>query len=108
MAEAAATMTVSVIRAWPDQVWQVQLELPQGATVAQALAASGLATQWPDCDPWAHGVAVFGVLRPASFVLRPGDRIEILRPLHFDPMESRRRRARHKAARRRQGQAQPA
>lgn len=93
-----ASLTVSVVAAWPDSVWQVQLRLPPGATVADALAASGWRERWPDVDPWAHGVGIYGLLREPSFTLRDGDRVEVYRPLRYDPMESRRRRARHKAA----------
>ncbi|MCK9509891.1 MAG: RnfH family protein [Pigmentiphaga sp.] len=90
-------LRVTVTYATPEAVWQRVCRLANGATVADAVTASGFAAAFPDVDPWGQGVGVFGLLRPAAFVLRDGDRIEIYRPLTFNPMESRRRRAAHKA-----------
>lgn len=94
----AEHLVVSVVRAAPGEFWQQRLQLPVGATVADALAASQWRERWPELDPWAHGVGVYGLLREADYPLRDGDRVEVYRPLHYDPLESRRRRARHKAA----------
>lgn len=78
---------VEVIRAWPRHHASVMLELPAGATVADAVSASGM-------DDGEHvAVAVFGEKVEAAHVLREGDRIELLRPLTMDPKEARRRRA---------------
>ena len=96
---APATLTIAVCYALPAQAWQQVLCVPSGTTLAQALAASDFQARFPGVDPFAAGVGVFGVPRSASYVLHDGDRIEVYRPLVFDPMESRRRRAQHKAAR---------
>ncbi len=93
---------VQVVYARPDRVWQHDVTLAEGSTVADAIAASGFAKAFPQVDPLAAGVGVFGVRREPGYRLADGDRVEIYRPLVFDPMESRRRRAQHKA-RRRQG-----
>lgn len=66
------------------------LALPDAATVADALAASGL-----PLDGIA-GYAVFGVRVAGGDALRDGDRLELLRPLQLDPKEARRRRASRK------------
>jgi len=92
-----ADLRVSVVYAAPGVLWQRACRLKSGATVADALAASGFAAAFPAIDPWEQGVGVFGLTRPATFILRDGDRLEVYRPLTFDPMESRRRRAEHKA-----------
>ncbi|MFC3816140.1 RnfH family protein [Lysobacter sp. GCM10012299] len=81
-------MKVEVIRAWPHRFEAVQLELPEGASVADALREAGL-----ESDPETTGYAVFGVRADAATRLRDGDRLELLRPLQADPKESRRRRA---------------
>lgn len=81
-------MRVEVIRAWPHRFESAVLELPDGATVADALAASGLA------DAEHTGVAVHGVSATVTTMLNDGDRVEVLRPLQIDPKEARRRRAR--------------
>ncbi len=89
---------VEVCYALSNASFLVQLEVDAGTTMAQAIAASGVLTRFPEIDLAHNKLGVFGKLKPADTVLRDGDRIEIYRPLQADPMESRRRRARHKAA----------
>jgi putative ubiquitin-RnfH superfamily antitoxin RatB of RatAB toxin-antitoxin module len=91
-----AALSVSVCYAGLVSRWVRQLELPPGATVAMALDASGFAAAHPGLDPWARGVGVFGRLATPAMALEAGDRVEIYRPLSFDPMLSRRRRAAHR------------
>lgn len=81
-------MRIEVARAWPRRHQLQMLELPQGATVADAVRAAGL-----EADAEGVGVAVFGVVATPATVLHDGDRVELLRPLLLDPKEARRRRA---------------
>jgi putative ubiquitin-RnfH superfamily antitoxin RatB of RatAB toxin-antitoxin module len=90
--------SVEVCYALPDASFLVQLDVDADTTIAQAIAASGVLTHFPEIDLARNKLGLFGKLKPADTVLRDGDRIEIYRPLQADPMESRRRRARHKAA----------
>lgn len=85
---ATFVLRVEVMRAWPRRHRSVQLELPAGATVADAVAACGLPLDG------VAGQAVFGELAPPSRLLRDGDRVELLEALRLDPKEARRRRAR--------------
>jgi len=89
-------LNVTVCYADSDAVWQVDLVLPAGVTAAQAVAASGFRAVFADVDPLQHGLAIYGQTVPPERVLHQGDRVEILRPLIFDPKESRRRRAAHR------------
>ena len=89
---------VAVCYALPESRFLVHLDVEAGTTVGQAIAASGVLSRFPEIDLERNKLGVFGKLRPAEAVVREGDRIEIYRPLQADPMESRRRRARHKAA----------
>jgi putative ubiquitin-RnfH superfamily antitoxin RatB of RatAB toxin-antitoxin module len=91
-----AVLSVSVCYAGLASRWVCELELPPGATVAMALAASGFARAHPGLDPWVCGVGIFGRLATPDLALETGDRVEIYRPLSFDPMVSRRRRAAHR------------
>ncbi len=81
-------MKVDVIAAWPDRFTARTLEVPEGATVAEASAASGLAEGYP-----LAGFAVFGRRVGEDTILHDGDRLELLRALTIDPKEARRRRA---------------
>ncbi len=84
---------MDVVRAWPHRHEWRELELAEGTTLAQAVAAAGMAA-----DAAIAGYAVHGVLASADTVLRDGDRVELLRPLLLDPKEARRRRAQKKGA----------
>lgn len=78
---------VEVVRAWPRRHDIVTLTLPRDATVADAIAASGMMLDG------IIGYAVHGERVASSDALRDGDRLELLRPLLADPKETRRRRA---------------
>lgn len=99
----ATGIQVEVMLAWPDHCWRKALVLPAGATVADALAASGVAAEYPDLFSEGPSVGIYGVACPLTHTVSPADRIEIYRPLQFDPKESRRRRALHKLAQKRAG-----
>lgn len=91
-------LTVQVVFALPTRIWRVDLHLAAGTTVAQALQASGYAQQFPQYAAEQLRVGIFGQECGLDRQLAQGDRLEIYRPLAFDPMESRRRRARHRQA----------
>lgn len=96
--EAQAVLTVEVCYAHGSGVWRKALTLPAGAQVGDALDESGFRTAFPDVDPLQAGVGVYGIKCGMEHALHDGDRVEVYRPLVFDPKESRRRRAQHKAA----------
>jgi putative ubiquitin-RnfH superfamily antitoxin RatB of RatAB toxin-antitoxin module len=78
-------MKIEVVHALPQGVQAVTVELPLGATVRDAVAASGLE---------GNVFGIFGKRAGPDHPLRDGDRVEIYRPLLIDPKEARRRRAR--------------
>lgn len=78
----------------PGEVDEVALTLPGGATVADAVRASGLQARYPDFDLGALPTGVWGSFRAADHPLADGDRVELYRPLSVDPMEARRLRQR--------------
>ncbi len=100
-AEAAGAAQLAVEVVWaagPQAVEVVNLLLPAGATVGEALAASGLLARHgltPSAEPGA-AVLITRWGRPcaADAPLRDRDRIELLRPLTVDPKEARRQRYR--------------
>jgi putative ubiquitin-RnfH superfamily antitoxin RatB of RatAB toxin-antitoxin module len=70
-----------------------ELILAEGSTVADAVRASGLLEEFPEIDLSLNRVGIYGRLAPLDAPLRDRDRVEILRPLRFDPKELRRARA---------------
>ena len=93
MPEPGAALRVEVVYALPDRCWRVPLQLPAGATVADALAAADLPARVPGIDIDPDGLAVFGQAAMPGTALRDGDRVVVLRPLVVDPKQARRRRA---------------
>lgn len=87
-------MQVELVRAWPGRFDAVQVTLPPGACVADALQAA----DWR-LDAEFVALAVFGQAAGLQTPLHDGDRIELLRPLQCDPMQARRRRAGARARR---------
>ncbi len=97
---APAEMNVEVaFSPQPGVVDLVALALPAGATVADALQASGL-VQRHKLPVEGLRLGVWSKLREPTAVLRDRDRVEIYRPLLVDPKEARRQRyQRHKDSR---------
>lgn len=76
------------------EVDEVTIELPLGATLGEAIRASGVAQRHPALDLEAATVGIWGRVQPGGTVLRERDRVEIYRPLTVDPKEARRLRYR--------------
>lgn len=87
------TLSVEVVYALPDAQTVIDLRLPEGSTVADALAASGIFARHPELDAGECAVGVWGRVADRGQALRNRDRVEIYRPLTADPKQLRRRRA---------------
>ncbi|ASQ47169.1 RnfH family protein [Legionella clemsonensis] len=72
----------------------LELNLQPGSTIGDALQESNLLTAHPEIKNFPVGI--FAQQKTLDTVLKPGDRIEIYRPLSFDPKEKRRLRAKTK------------
>lgn len=91
MAEGVVRVTLT----WspgPREVREVQMELPQGSTVADAMAAGGIALEGMTPGVWGRKAAI-------TQVLRDRDRVELYRPLEVDPKVARRERFRSQGTR---------
>lgn len=66
------------------QIW-LTIEVPDDATVQDAIERSGVLRQFPHIDLEAQKVGVFGRLVKLDAALRPGDRVEIYRAITCDP-----------------------
>ena len=88
---------VTVSFALPDRQWSWPLELPETATVGEALECAR-ALAGDVAVPWEAPTGIFGALCDRNAVPRDGDRIELYRPLKADPKESRRERVQARRA----------
>lgn len=87
-------MRVSVAIAWPGLQEVIDLEMPEGSAVADALIAAKVAQRYPQLDIAALRLGIWSRSCEAVTALRDGDRVEIYRPLPEDPKAMRRSRAR--------------
>lgn len=88
----------TVAYATRERQYSWHLELPEGASIAQALAAARAqaASQADTHIPWDEcEVGIFGEPCARSATFADGDRIELYRPLRCDPRQRRRERVRH-------------
>jgi uncharacterized protein len=88
----AETVQVRVVYALPDRQELLDLTLPAGSTLQQALQASGLLGKY-GIDPAKGKFGIYGKQAKPETVLRDRDRVEIYRPLIADPKEVRKARA---------------
>ena len=86
-------IAIEVAYATPEQQVLIALDMPEGATVEQAITASGLLARFPEIDAADIKAGIFGSACKPDQPLKPGDRVEIYRPLRHDPKEARRQRA---------------
>jgi len=67
-----------------QQIW-LTIEVPDEATVNDAIVRSGILTMFPHIDLATQKVGVFGKIVKPEAALRPGDRVEIYRAITCDP-----------------------
>ena len=93
-------ITVEVVYGLPHRQQLIELQVPQGTTVFEAVQQSGIVSQFPEIDLESAKMGIFGqalgtkgLKPPKEHVLEMKDRVEIYRPLIVDPKEVRKRRA---------------
>lgn len=93
-------INVEVAFALPHKQKLVSLKVRPGTTALQAVSLSNIANEFPGEDISESPMGIFGqalgskgLAAPAEYVLGPGDRVEIYRPLQADPKEVRKQRA---------------
>lgn len=86
---------VEVAYALASQQKVLSVEVDKGTTLLDAARKSGISDYFPEINLDDAKLGIFGKLvpNPAVQTVRPGDRIEIYRPLIADPKEVRKRRA---------------
>jgi hypothetical protein len=85
-------LSIEVCYALPDEQTVIAVALPAGATLRDAIDASGVLARHPEIDLAKQKVGVYGKLRPLDAELADHDRVEIYRPLIVDPKAARNRR----------------
>ena len=90
---ASAKIVVEVAYALPEKQYLQRVTLQQGATVEEAIRASGLLELRTDIDLSKNKVGIYSRPVKLADVLHDGDRVKIYRPLIADPKELRIQRA---------------
>jgi len=87
-----ATLHIEVVYASPRAERIYPLAIEPGATLADAIRASGVLADCAEIDLSVNRVGIWGRLRALGDRLHDGDRVEIYRGLRADPKDARRRR----------------
>ena len=86
-------MRVTIAVALPGRQEVIELDLAQGATAGDAIAAARLSERLPGVDFASMTTGIWSRPAEPSTPLREGDRVELYRPLKADPKDMRRKRA---------------
>lgn len=78
-------MQIGVAYSEPGQQIWLNIEVPDGTTVAEGIERSGILKQFPHIDLGSQKVGIFGKLAKLDAQVKPGDRIEIYRAIICDP-----------------------
>lgn len=78
-------MKIGIAYALPTrQVW-FDVDVPEGATIQDAINKSGILKQFPEINLETQKVGIYAKLSKLDAVLADGDRVEIYRPITCDP-----------------------
>lgn len=99
MAEDAVTRVSVLYSPAPREMLVWEVALPPGATVLQALQASGLPAAFPALDLRQAAVGIWGRRARLEQLVCDCDRVEVYRPLKVDPKLARRERFRRQGVR---------
>ncbi len=83
-------LNVEIAYAAPDKQIILDVSVAQGTSIVVAIQQSGILLEFPEIDLNQVKVGVFSRQAKLDDICRPGDRIEIYRPLKIDPKEARR------------------
>lgn len=78
-------MEIGVTYTEPGQQLWTRIDVPEGTTVGEAIERAGISQRFPQLDLSTQRVGVFGKVVKLDTPLRPGDRVEIYRPIVCDP-----------------------
>jgi hypothetical protein len=78
-------MKIGIAYALPQRQAWYDVEVPDGATIKDAIERSGILAQFPEIDLEQQKVGVYGKVSKLDATLNDGDRVEIYRPIICDP-----------------------
>lgn len=86
-------MKIEVAYAKPGEQLLLALDVHEGVTAEDVIRRSGILERFPEIDLEQAKIGIFSKPCKLDYLLKPGDRLEIYRPLIADPKEARRNRA---------------
>lgn len=86
------TLLVDLVYALADEQHVLQLQLGEGASIADALAVAKKDALFARFPLQNLTTGIWGEVKPVDYLLSSGDRLELYRPLKIDPMQARRNR----------------
>lgn len=86
-------LNIEVAYALPNKQTILNVAVPSGSTIEEAIVLSGIQQIYPEIDLANNKVGIWSRAAKLTEVLKGGERIEIYRPLIADPKQSRMRRA---------------
>lgn len=84
-------MKITIVYALPTKQTVLSVEVPDGATVQQALDKSGILARCPEIDLENQKVGIWGKVAALDAALEDGARVEIYRTITVDPKTVKRR-----------------
>lgn len=93
-------MRVEVAYALPDKQKLIELDVPEGTSMFDAVVQSNIVEEFPELNIEAVSMGIFSKVEasPRTRILQENERVEIYRPLIIDPKEARKNRAAKVAA----------
>ena len=89
----ADTVSVELVLATRERQVLLAMTVNEGATVDEVIAASGIASRFPELAVEEMPAGIWGKPVARESKVNDGDRVELYRPLEIDPREARRQRA---------------
>lgn len=89
-------MNIEVVYANKNNQKIFYVEYSDNLTINIAIKKSGILVDFSEINLKKQSVGIYGKVLPLSYIVNPGDRIEIYRPLVIDPKNARWLRAEEK------------
>lgn len=86
-----AEIPIEIVYASTEKQSLLELSVPPGSSVADAIRISGIASIFPNENLDCCTAGIWGRVEERQQMLKAGDRVELYRKLHMDPREARRR-----------------